>query len=340
MIEVGRLLRWPVAIAALLLTAASADDEAPLSLPTMPLHDPFVVADRGSRTYYLYTRNQPAVTGSAAVGTMVYTSRDLRRWTRPRLVFTLPAGGWANEGAWAPEVHRWRGRWYLFTTVHNAAAALPPGAGGRAAYRRGTIAAVASDPLGPFRLVRGGEPVPPADRMTLDGTLVTEGGRPWMVYAREWIQVADGAAEAVPLDADLAPAGPPVTLFRASEAGWVKPQGQPDGGPPARVVDGPELHRTRTGRLMMLWSSWGPTGYTQGLARSLSGRLAGPWQQLGPLVGGGSGHGMLFRRFDGGLALILHRPFGAKARGKLYDVRETGDTLAVERQRTDLDGGG
>ena len=36
--------------------------------------------------------------------------------------------------------------------------------------------------------------------MTLDGTLyVDRAGKPWMVYAHEWIQKVDGTMEAIPL---------------------------------------------------------------------------------------------------------------------------------------------
>jgi len=52
----------------------------------------------------------------------------------------------------------------------------------------------------------------------------------------------------------------------------------------------------------MLWSSYGKGGYVQTVARSESGKLAGPWEQLEPLLGNDlvrgandSGHGMLFR---------------------------------------------
>ncbi|RZM36236.1 MAG: glycoside hydrolase, partial [Sphingomonas sp.] len=50
-----------------------------------------------------------------------------------------------------------------------------------------------------------------------------------------------------------------------------------------------------------------------------------------------SGHGMIFRRFDGGLMMVLHRPFH-NARGKLYEMRDTGDSVAVVREASELDG--
>ena len=150
------------------------------------------------------------------------------------------------------------------------------------------------------------------------------------------MQIGDGTIEALPLDASLAAAGPPRMLFRASSAPWAKANREvPDD--PTWVTDGPELFRTRTGTLLMLWSSYDAKGYVQGLARSRSGTLDGPWEQLPPLLRGDSGHGMLFRRFDGALMLIVHRPF-KHARGKLYAVRDDGDRITLVREATELDG--
>ena len=87
----------------------------------------------------------------------------------------------------------------------------------------------------------------------------------------------------------------------------------------------------------MLWSSYDKDGYVQTLARSKSGQIAGPWEQLPPLVRNDSGHGMLFHTFEGQLMLVLHRPF-TNARGKLYEIEDTGDNLKVLREREDLDG--
>lgn len=314
------------------------DPSKPLSLPNMPLHDPFMVADKASRTYYLFTSNQARLSGTPGLGTMAYTSKDLKNWTRPKAVFILPQGTWADGGAWAPEVHQWKGKWYLFTTFHNEATPIPgPAKPHRTPYRRGTVIAVSETLDGPFKLINGGEPPAGADRMSLDGTLyVDRSGKPWLVYAGEWLQQTDGTIEARPLTDALAPAGPSRVLFHASEAPWVKSsQKGPDDF--VRVTDGPELSRTRNGDLLMLWSSYDKSGYVQSIARSKSGEIDGPWEQLDPLVRADSGHGMMFTTFDGQLMMIVHRPFN-NARGKLYEMRDAGDHFEIVRQRIDLDG--
>lgn len=314
---------------------------AMLRLPDMRLHDPWILAHAPSRTYYLYTSNRPDVSGVEGVGTMVYTSTDLREWQAPRVVFIVPPTAFARQGGWAPEVHEYGGRFYLFTTLHDEGRVLasPPDVP-YATFTRGTISAVADAPSGPFVMLDESRPVPPADFMTLDGTLhLDRAGKPWMVYAHEWVQRIDGTMEAVPLTSDLSAAdGPPVHLFKASDAPWLNSALRPDSRPLNYCTDGPFLFRTREDRLLMLWSSYEDGSYVQTLARSVGGDLAGPWEQLPPLVKGGSGHGMLFRTFEGRLMMILHRPFGRNARGKLYEMEDRGDRLAIVRQCTELDG--
>ena len=202
---------------------------------------------------------------------------------------------------------------------------------------RGTAIAVADSPDGPFALLKRDGPVPPADFMTLDGTLyVDPAGRPWMVYAHEWVQVVDGTMEAVPLSPDLAAAaGPPVHLFRASSAPWLDANRVPSRAEATYTTDGPELFRTKDNHLLMLWASYDRGQYVQTVARSTTGDLRGPWEQLPPLLGDDTGHGMLFRTFDGQLMMVVHRPF-KRARGKLYDVADDGDRLRIVRHRTDL----
>jgi beta-xylosidase len=320
--------------------ATAAEPAASLLLPDMPVHDPFIVAHEPSRTYYLYTSNVPRMSGAEGRGTMVYKSKDLKHWEKAKQVFSVPPTAFAREGAWAPEVHEYKGHWYLFTTLHNTdkTIAEPPAAWQRT-YVRGTIAAVSDSPDGPFKMLDENAAVTRPDFMALDGTLhVDPQGKPWMVYAHEWLQKVDGTMEAVPLKPDLsATDGLPIHLFKASDAPWLNAAIKPDTSPLTYVTDGPQLYRTREGRLLMLWSSYENGSYVQTVARSKSGELAGPWEQLDPLVKNDSGHGMLFRTFEGQLMMVLHRPF-KNARAKIYEMADRGDRLEIVKQRTDLDG--
>ena len=209
-------------------------------------------------------------------------------------MFAVPEGFWAEQGGWAPEVHEYKGKFYLLTTLHNEKKPLVQEGRpvGHPTYMRGTIIAVSDGPEGPFVPVSDG-PIPPANFMTLDGTLyVDRAGKPWMVYAHEWLQATDGKMEAVPLKDDLTDAsGPPISLFKASDAPWLDAQAVPNARGSVYVTDGPELFRSKDGHLLMLWSSYenlsdndGDSHYVETIARSQSGEIKGPWVQLEPLV--------------------------------------------------------
>jgi beta-xylosidase len=323
-----------------------AQPRAGLRLPELPIHDPHILPESSTRTYYLYTSASTRATGRNRTGTFAYKSRDLATWEGPFLVFECPDDGWAvpQVNAWAPEVHAYRGRYYLLTTLHNPSKPLPSALKSEAGSMRATIIAVSDSPLGPFTLIKKDAPVTPPDFMTIDGTLyVDPAGRPWLVYVHEWIQKIDGTIEALPLTDDLAEAaGAPIFLFKGSDAPWIHEQAIPNPKPTCYVTDGPQLFRTKTGRLLMLWSSYEKNGfkqdgYVQTIARSKSDKLEGPWEQLPPLVRNDSGHGMLFRTFEDQLMLVLHQPF-LKARGKLYEMEDLGDSLRVAKYREDLSG--
>ena len=347
-------------------TVAADDDPAdefPLRMPEMPLHDPYVLADAGSRTYYLYTAAHPAILGDRyRPGVMAYRSRDLVRWSTPTLVYTATDGGaWWDPtiDPWAPEVHVHRGRHYLFTTLHSSdVTQAAHGGAGSARWidttRRATIIAVADTPDGPFRELATAAPVTPENFMTLDGTLYTDPeGRPFLVYAHEWVQKQDGTMEAIPLSDDLAAAtGEPLLMFRASEAPVFDDRDSAEGKLlsngqlPGYVTDGAHLHETPDGSLVTTWTSYRDDRYVLLQAISRTGNIAGPWEQLPPLSHANKGHSMQFRDFAGNMLMIMHNHMGsvtmtgerAEVRGEIYDVALTDRGFEIIRHRADLDG--
>ena len=257
------------------------------------IRDPFVVLHE--ETYYLYGTRGPTCWGPAS-GFDVYTSRDLEEWEGPFPCFENDGTFWADRNYWAPEVHPWQGKWYMFASFKSET------------RHRGTAVLQADTPEGPFRPWSEG-PVTPGTWECLDGTFYADGeGKPWMVFCHEWVQAGDGEIWALPLNGDLrAPAGEPTLLFRASEASWAK-RVRHSSGKEGYVTDGPFLWKARDGRLLCLWSSLSETGYTQGLAVSDTGRVDSHFSQLPPLFERDGGHGMLFRTKDGRLMLTLHHP--------------------------------
>ncbi len=274
------------------------------------IRDPFVLAENG--TYYLYgTRARDF--GMRTGGFDVYTGTDLHNWTRPHAVFDSEKYGMNSASNWAPEVHRYAGRYYLFATF-----AQPNG-------RRGTYSLVSESPLGPFAPNSDGALTPP-EWESLDGTLWIEDGKPYLVFCHEHIQIGNGTVCCVELSQDLRrAAGEPKLLFAGSEAYGVPEN--PDG---RYVTDGPFLYRGTQGNLFMIWSTCPPEGYYQGICTSRTGRVTGPWTQLPPLYTQDGGHGMLFRTFAGELCLTLHSPNRSMSEHPVFfSVADCGTRLEI-----------
>jgi len=252
------------------------------------IRDPFIYIKDG--VYHLYASHKDSAGRRSIV---VYTGTDLENWSDPQTVFDPPADFWGTENFFAPEMHPYRGKYYLFCTFKTPE------------RNRATSILRSDSPLGPF-LPFGQEQITPMDWMALDGTLyVDENARPWMVFCHEWTQLKDGTMCAVPLKEDLsAPDGPVITLFGASEAPWVRSV-QDEGN---FVTDGPFLYHAPDGSLNMLWSSFCKTGYCVGRARS-EGGISGPWiQDESPVYCLDGGHCMLFTDLQGQLRMSLHGP--------------------------------
>lgn len=261
------------------------------------VRDPFILSVTTEKKYYLYSKKKHKDSRENSLSIVAYESTDLIWWSEPVITFEADDDFWGPLDFWAPEVHMWKGKYYLFCSFRNAGT------------YRGCQCLVSDSPLGPFVPVKN-EPVTPKDWHCLDGTLYIDlKEKPWMVFCHEWTQVQDGQMVAIELSDDLSEAvGKPSILFRASEAPWkfTKSRGGLGWG---RVTDGPFLYRARNGELLMLWSSFSDTGYTIGYARSKSGEIRGPWlQEADPIYSQNGGHGMLFTTFEGKLVLTIHSP--------------------------------
>ncbi len=265
-------------------------------LAELRIRDPFILRFEGRLLLFGTTDANPW--DGPGSGFDRYESTDGEHWDGPFAAFRPPTDFWGRTQFWAPEVHLYRGRWWMFATFAD-------GDGGR-----GTQVLTADSPDGAFRPWSEG-PVTPRGWMCLDGTLhVDDAGDPWLVFCHEWLQAGDGLIYAQRLTADLtASEGEPHLLFAASDAPWARPFRNTDTGyeTSAYITDGPYLFRDEHG-LAMVWSSGGDGGYSVGLARSASGRILGPWaHQRHPLVDSDGGHAMVF---DGGegLSLAFHQP--------------------------------
>ncbi|SEJ46637.1 Glycosyl hydrolases family 43 [Arthrobacter sp. yr096] len=283
-------------------------------LSDIRIRDPFIL-EPTSGSYVLFGTTDHNVWGGPATGFDCYTSDDLESWNGPIAAFRPPEGFWSTSQFWAPEVHAYQGRFYLFATFLSDRT-----------HVRGVAILAAEAPTGPFRPWSDG-PITPAGIPCLDGTFfVDDDSTPWLVYSRGAEgtaagepPLADGEMYAMRLSDDLKSAvGEPQLLFRASSAPWSRPLRFPEGvAPPAELrlakdplfTDGPFLRRRSTGGLDMLWSSFGDEGYAMGIARSASGTILGPWtQESEPLWARNGGHGMILNASNGNDFLVFHSP--------------------------------
>ena len=293
------------------------------------IRDPFIYAEARTKTYYMYAQSGNRL-NSDYKGVEVYTSRDLVNWTTPQRVLTLPNEEEIKD-VWAPEVHEYKGSYYLLVTLsfNRLLSENKPvdEANWPEMYERGTYIYRAESPAGPICPLKNTSHTP-ADWMALDGTLFVEDDIPYLVFCHEWVQIIDGTINLIQLNDDLSgPVGNPEILFRGSDAPGAKT------GPRQRkVTDGCFLYRSPTSRkLFMIWSTFLPgSGYCVVLTESRSGQIRGPWINHRPIFKEDGGHGMLFRSFDGRLIMALHRP---NQRGMerlyLYTVVDNGDTLEI-----------
>ncbi len=310
---------------------STGEEARTVRLSDVRIRDPFILPDEATKTYYLCVSH--SVGGDRTkTGVAVYTSKDLETWRGPLSVFEVPSDFWGQKGVWAPELHAYRGKYYIFTTFDTDDKFPDQWPNWLPRVKRGSQVLVGDSPMGPFRPFRNRSHTA-TNLMTLDGTLRVEDGVRYMVYCHEWVQIKDGTVELVRLKEDLSDVeGEPVTLFKGSDALWARPLKEYPG---AYVTDGPFLYRTKTGKLLMVWSSFGEGGYTTGIAMSRSGKVKGPWRQAAePLFSGDGGHGMIFRKFDGTLMLVLHQPnCSPNERARLFELEDTGETVKIKNGR-------
>lgn len=299
-----------------------------VSLDELSMSDPFIFTDKKTNTYYL--------TGT---GGRLYKSKDLKMWEGPYSIINL-TGTWMDS-LWvaAAEIHQFNDKYYLAGTWSDHTTLIEAVPRRYNVPMNQTQLLVANSVEGPYKpLVQEYDfCLGPKDWDIIDGTLYEENDTVYLVFVHEWTQIIDGTMDYFPLSEDLTHrTAEPKTMFRASEADWSKEMtsiGEATFGMkmPGWVTDGPQMFRTQTGKLGMLWSSWGENRYAQGIAYSESGSIKGPWvQEEEAFKGDNSGHGMLFKTFEGKTLFIIHH---AEERGprkpQIYEVDDSGDKLIL-----------
>ncbi len=258
------------------------------------LRDPFLIKKDGA--YYIYGTD---VTGGWDTESVWRCFKNdsgslYGEWKKLENIAEIPSDAIKNR--WAPEVHLYKGAYYMLTTYFS-----------QKKGHRGCTVLKADTPDGPFKEVSDGT-ITPDGWDAIDGTLyVDEQGQPWLVFVHEWVCTDDGIGRmcVAKMSDDLTKlTSNPIEIFRADDPSWAK----------NNITDGCFMYKTADGELLMIWSNFDKDGYCVGIARSDNGKVDGVWSHDEKLLyskeidgTNDGGHGMIFK--DGGeMYLIIHSP--------------------------------
>ena len=264
-----------------------------MKLNDINIRDPFVLVE-GSK-YYMYGTRAKFTWGDGTpkdYGFDVYVSDDLENWSEGKAVFEYYDGFFGVRDFWAPEVHKYNGKFYMFASFYSNEG------------MRGTAILVSDTPDGKFTLHSDGF-ITPKDWFSLDGTFYQENGVPYIVFCHEWTHVKNGTVCALRLSDDLKePIGEPFLLWSAGDAIWrhdIRDNG-------SYVTDGPFLIK-RGEELISIWSSFYKGEYCEAIARSENGKIDGKWSIDKKLIfEKDGGHGMMFTDLEGNDCFVYHTP--------------------------------
>lgn len=290
------------------------------------IRDPYVVAANGH--YYLYgtVEKQPD-----DLSLYVFRSTDMENWEEPKVIFSIDQITWAEKELWAPEVHLYKGKYYLFVSIMGKHG------------KRGTQIAVCDTPDGSFTPVAD-KPGTPMERSCIDGTLYVEEGVPYMVYSADWPDNYDaerdcyiGHIRAVQLTDDLRDmVGEPFTLFASIDCPISAAAPAHTNLNGTKVIrygsDAPFVQKLSDGTLLLTWSPYTAGNYIVLAAVSKSGKINGKWEHLpAPVFDDNGGHAMFFNDLHGNRKMCIHWPeCPPNERAHILDVVEQNGTIKVK----------
>lgn len=269
-------------------------------LEEIRIRDPFIVTYEGC--YYLYGTMEEQTTRVV----YVHKSIDLENWEGPSVIYTIDENSWAKNQPWAPEVHKYKGKFYLFVSMM--------GKDGL----RGTEISVADTPEGPFIPISD-RPATPVGQSCIDGTLYVEDGRPYMIYSHDWPDCYHGEEDvyigemwAVELSEDLTHwVDEPFMLFTSKEvplSGKNPTHCQRNNQDVIRYgSDGPFIVKLSDGRPFLFWSPIPGGNYV--VLGAVADSIRSEWKHIEPeIFADNGGHAMVFTDLSGKRYMSIHWP--------------------------------
>lgn len=253
------------------------------------IRDPFVFPEEGSY-YILGTTGEDCWNRGSSL--TLYRSEDLIS-ARPVVQYMTDALGGYSQ-LWAPELHKYRGRYYLLLSVFCKEKG------------RGSILLSAARKEENF-LPLTGDYITPAGWTCLDATLFLFRGKPYLIFSNEWVntvtQDGDGSLFVASLSEDLTRLTcAPKKIVSGKYCGFSKPirEGKVCG----YVAEGPFAFE-EGGRIVLTWSTFTEEGYC--VCESIAEDIFGEYRFEKFLYRKDGGHAMVFWQ-DGIKKLVLHRP--------------------------------
>ena len=122
------------------------DSDAIVKLETIHAQDVDIFPDGKTKTYYMIA--------SGGGGVRAWTSTNLIDWQGPKTIFRTPPDIWGDiptEGIWAPEMHEYKGKYYLFLTFSSRHLLEEQWHDWRPRVTRGSQILWSDSPTGPYK---------------------------------------------------------------------------------------------------------------------------------------------------------------------------------------------
>ena len=145
-------MRKTILLLALAFASVCGAQAQSLTLKDIYIRDPFIMPVEKEGVYYMYASSPTTENGQTYGGMVAYKSRDLKRWEGPVRVFDVPRDNWITGTVWAPEVHQYKGKYYLFGTLNSDIVWKAPEKGHPAYLHRATQIFWSKKPEGPCGL--------------------------------------------------------------------------------------------------------------------------------------------------------------------------------------------